>query len=239
MILRCAVIDDEPLARQGVVDFVRQVPALQLVGEWGDAAEAAVRLAAEPVDLLFLDMRMPRMSGLDLLRALPHKPATIVISAHTEHALESYELEVIDYILKPFPFERFVKAVNRAVEFMELKAAAQGGPLRGADHFFVRSEGRYVKVRFAEVLFVQALQNYVIIRTTSGQHICHLTFSGIEEQLPSDSFLKVHKSYLVGIGHVEAIEADGLRIGGNVIPVSRTERDAILSRIMGGRLLKR
>lgn len=239
MTLRCAVIDDEPLARQGVVDFVRQVPVLQLIGEWGDAADAATRLAADPVDLLFLDMRMPGLNGLDLLRALPHKPATIVISAHTEHALESYELEVIDYILKPFPFERFVKAVNRAVEFLELKAAAQGGPLRNADHFFVRSEGRYVKVRFAEVLYVQAMQNYVVIRTAGGQHICHLTFSGIEEQLPSDRFLKVHKSYIVGIGHVEAIETDGLRIGGNVIPLSRTEREAILSRIMGDRLLRR
>jgi DNA-binding LytR/AlgR family response regulator len=239
MTLRCAVIDDEPLARQGVVDFVRQVPALRLVGEWGDPAEAAVRLATDPVDLLFLDMRMPRMNGLDLLRALPHKPATIVISAHTEHALESYELEVIDYILKPFPFERFVKAVNRAVEFLELNARAQGGPLRNEDHFFVRSEGRYVKVRFEEVLFVQAMQNYVIIRTAGGQHICHLTFSSIEDHLPSDRFLRVHKSYIVATAHVEAIETDGLRIGGNVIPVSRSEREAILARIMDGRLLRR
>jgi DNA-binding LytR/AlgR family response regulator len=237
--IRCAVIDDEPLARKGIVGSIQEVPFLELIGAFADPSEAIPVLTSGRVDLLFLDMRMPRMNGLDLLRSLPHKPATVVISAHTEHALESYELEVLDYILKPFPPERFLKAVNKAREYLELKAQARDGFLRNEDHFFVKSEGSYMKIRFDEVLFVQAMQNYVIIRTVERQHVCYLTISAMEGQLPADRFLKVHKSYIVPLAKVDAIEADGLRVAGTLIPISRSGREGIVARIMGDRLLRR
>lgn len=239
MTVRCLVIDDEPLARQGVMDFIKEVPFLRSQGAFADPTEAIPLLTSGSVDLLFLDMRMPRLNGLDLLRSLPVKPVTIVITAHTEHALESYELEVIDYILKPFPFERFLKGVNKAREFLALRTNAGEGVLRNEDHFFVKSEGSYVKVRYAEILFVQAMQNYVIIRTVERQHICHLTFGGIEEHLPSDRFMKVHKSYMVSLSKVDVIEADGLRVAGTLIPISRGNREDVVARIMGDRLLRR
>ena len=239
MTITCAVVDDEPLARQGLVDLIGQVPHLKLMGAFADPRAALPLLTGAGVDLLFLDMRMPHMNGLDLLRSLKHRPATIVVSAHTEHALEGYELDVLDYILKPFPFERFLKAVNKVQDFLALRMLAKDGPLVNEDHFFVKSEGSHIKVRFEDILFVQALENYVIIRTEVRPHICHLTFAAIEAYLPTERFIKVHRSYIVPLAKVEAVELDRLRVAGTVTPSGRTAREAVVARILGDRLLKR
>ena len=239
MRIDCLVIDDEPLARKGLTNFIQQLPQLQLVGAFPDPVEALPTLTARKVDLLFLDIRMPRMTGLELLRTLADPPITIIATAFPNHALEGYELNVMDYLIKPIPFERFVKAVNKAADYLALRSRVAEGHPPGDDHFFIKCENRYERIRYDELLYVEALQNYVILHTTGRRYISYLTFKSVEEYLPADRFLKVHKSYIVARSKIEGIEGTQLRIGTAEIGISRANKDEILDQILKNKLLRR
>src|SRR5688572_10105374 len=236
MKLRTLIVDDEPLARKGMDEYTHEVPFLELAGRCASAAQASTFLADGHIDLLLLDIQMPRLSGVDFLKTLASPPMTIFTTAYTEYAVEGYALDVIDYLVKPIPFDRFLKAVQKAHDFHQVRHAKDSV---AQDYFFVKSNGRYERIFFADILFVESMQNYVIIHLPAQKHIVYMTLAGIQEQLPADEFLKVHKSFVVAPAKVNSIDNNELLIGQHRIPVSRTLRDEVVKRIMGNNLLQR
>jgi len=237
MKLNCLIIDDEPLARKGISEYVKEIDFLQLSGECGSAAEAANVMAAKPIDLLLLDIQMPRLSGIDFLKTLTRPPMAIFTTAFSEYALEGYSLDVIDYLVKPIPFDRFLKAVQKAYDFHQLRAREQQPS--SSEYFFVKSNGKYEKVAFADILYVESMQNYVLIHLPGQKLIVYMTLAGLEAQLPPGKFIKVHKSFIVAIGQVNAIENNEIIIRQARIPISRTLKDEVLRKILGDNLLSR
>jgi DNA-binding LytR/AlgR family response regulator len=233
MKLTCLIVDDEPLARKGLAEYCAELEQLSLAGTCESVESARKSLAGSDVDLLLLDIQMPGMTGLDFLKTLTNPPMAIVITAYPEFALEGYSLDVIDYLLKPVTLERFRKAVNKALDFHRLKS------VRSDSYFFVKSGGKYEKVMYDELLFVEAMQNYCILHLPDRKLITYMTLTGMEAQLPESAFMKVHKSFIVSVAAVKTMEGSELTIGPHRIPVSRTLKEAVTARVLGGRLLKR
>lgn len=239
MELRCLVIDDEPLARRGLVNYIGEVPFLRLAGEAAGPVEALPMIQALKPDLLFLDIRMPRMSGLELLANLPNAPLAILVTAFSEHALESYDLDVVDYLVKPVPFERFLKAVGKARELHSFRAGVPSKDPHARDHFFVKCKGCYEKVPLPELLYVEAMQNYVILHTEDRKLVTYLTFKGVEERLPASRFLRIHKSYIVARDRIESIDGEHVRLAGRELPIGRSYRDDVMDQVLRNNVLKR
>lgn len=237
MTLRCIIIDDEPIARTGLREYIQDVDFLQLAGEFDNPLKAIDLVQQQKVDLLFLDIQMPRITGLEFLKTLPHPPQVIFTTAYPNYAVEGFELNAVDYLLKPFSFERFWKAVTRA---RTLHGQAQAAiPPAGPDYFFIKSDSKLIRIRLEDILFIEALQNYVAVYTGDKKYITYLTFRSIEEYLPAGQFVKTHKSYIVSAAKVDSIEGNDIRIGQHHVPISRSEREAVLQQLLQNRLLKR
>lgn len=236
--MNCLIIDDEPIARKGMKEYVSEVEFLDLVAECENALKATKFLHEQSVDLIFLDIQMPRITGIDFLKTLKDPPLVILTTAYPEFALEGYELDVTDYLVKPISFDRFLKAAQKAHEMYSLKKLS-GQPKVNTDHFFIRSEGKFEKIFFDELLFIEGLQNYVTIHTRVKKFIAYMTMSDLESKLPADRFLKVHKSYIISIPHVKTIENNEVIIGDAHIPLSRSLKDEVVSQILGNKLFKR
>jgi DNA-binding LytR/AlgR family response regulator len=229
------IVDDEPVARKIVQEFVEELDWLQLVGQAESPLKAINVLAKSSVDLLFLDIEMPQMSGLELLKNLPNPPVVIVTTAYPQYALEGFELSVLDYLLKPISMERFLKAALKAKAFFEQKNKTITPT---ADYFFVKCDGNIERIELRELLYVKALENYIIIQTAQRKYITYLTMKGLEEYLPTKQFVKIHKSYLVPIAKIDRIEGNEVHIGNEKLPLSRNLRAEVLERIEG-KLVKR
>jgi DNA-binding LytR/AlgR family response regulator len=235
MKINCLIVDDEPVARKIVQEFVEELDWLQLVGQAESPLKAINVLAKSSVDLLFLDIEMPQMSGLELLKNLPNPPVVIVTTAYPQYALEGFELSVLDYLLKPISMERFLKAALKAKAFFEQKNKTITPT---ADYFFVKCDGNIERIELRELLYVKALENYIIIQTAQRKYITYLTMKGLEEYLPTKQFVKIHKSYLVPIAKIDRIEGNEVHIGNEKLPLSRNLRAEVLERIEG-KLVKR
>lgn len=237
--LRCVIIDDEPIARKGLKEYMQDAPFLQLAGEFDNPLKAATLLMQEKIDLLFLDIQMPKMTGLEFLKTLSHPPMVIFTTAYPQYAVEGFEWNAIDYLLKPFSFERFWKAVSKARTMQEAitqPVTATAEP----DHFFIKSDNKLIRIAYDDVLFIEALQNYVAVYTATGRkYITYITFHSIESQLPTGRFIRTHKSYIVAAGKVESIEGNEITMGAYHIPISRTERETVLQQLIQNRLLRR
>jgi DNA-binding LytR/AlgR family response regulator len=240
MTIQCMIIDDEPLARKGLKEYIADVDFLRLDGEFDSALSAMDKLNSGTIQLLFLDIQMPKMSGIELLRSLQKPPLVIVTTAYPQYALEGYELDVLDYLVKPVSFSRFVKAAMKAKEYITSRAAGTASAGMGHDdHFFIKTDNTLVKILYADMLFAEATQNYVTIHTKDKKYLTHLTFKSIEENLPAAEFLKVHKSYIINLSRIDGIDADGIVIGAHTIPISRANKEMIMELILKGKLLKR
>lgn len=239
MKINCIVIDDEPLARKGLTNFINEISFLNMVSVHSHAMESLPVIKEQNIDLIFLDIQMPKITGLEFLKTLTNPPVTIITTAFPNHALESYELNVMDYLIKPIPFERFVKAVNKVKDYFELQQKANEGNKISADYFFIKCENRYEKIHFDELLYVEALQNYVVLHTVSKRFVSYLTFKSVEEYLPSDRFLKVQKSYIVALSRIDSIEGSEIKIGNMEISISRSNKDEILNTILKNKLLRK
>ena len=180
---------------------------------------------------------MPKVSGIDFLKSLRNPPLVIFTTAYSDYALEGYSLDVVDYLMKPITFERFLKAAQKAFELYQLKRLAADHKTH-SDYFFVKAESKYEKVNYSEVRYIESLQNYVTIHTTSKKLITYMTLTSIESQLPADQFLKVHKSYLISIAHVQAIEGNEIIVEKARIPMSRALREQVMNQILGKNLFK-
>lgn len=237
MKLNCLIVDDEPLARKGMEEYVKEVAFLQLAGSCENAMKASGHLNEGNIDLMLLDIQMPKLSGIEFLKTLKNPPLVIFTTAFSEYALESYSLDVIDYLVKPIPFDRFLKATQKAFDFYLMKQKA--GPETAQAFFFIKCDHKYEKVNYADVLYVEAMQNYCIIHTAERKLITYITMTGLEEQLPHERFLKVHKSFIVSIEKVKALDGSEIVIGNARIPISRSIKDDVVSKIMGNNLFKR
>lgn len=231
MHLKSIIVEDEPLARDGLKDYVAQVPFLQLTHVCEDALQANQVLANEPVDLMFLDIHMPRLTGIDFLKSLKTAPIVILTTAYPNFALQGYELDVLDYLVKPFPFERFLKAVNKARDFHQL--TQKGAPVASeSDYIFIKCDYRYEKVRFRDILYVEGMENYVTIHTSGQKFMTLLRMKTVEESLPALDFMRIHKSFIVSISAIQAIEGNDVVVAGQRLPISRDRKAALLERVL-------
>jgi len=221
--MQCLAIDDEKLVLELLEDNIRQVPFLQLVKACRNALEATTILQSTPIDLLFLDIQMPGLSGLQLLQSLPHPPMTILITAYEQYALESYNLDVVDYLLKPVSFERFMKACNKAHErFLRQPLTPAAAVEPAPDHFFVNVEYTLVKVLIADILYVEGLKDYIKIHVASSKKpvITRMSMKAIEEKLPPAQFIRTHKSFIIAAPKITAIKRDLVCLGELELPLS-------------------
>jgi DNA-binding LytR/AlgR family response regulator len=235
MKIKCILTDDEPFARKGLQGYIGQIDFLELRGVCENAVELNSLLKKEPVDLLFLDVEMPYMTGIDFLRQLAAPPRVIFTTAYEKYAVQGFDLEVLDYLMKPIPFERFLRSANKAFDyFHQQQAAATPG-----EYIFVKSESRLEKIAFSDILFAEALENYVAIYTHEKKIITHLTLKMLQEKLPAASFIQPHKSYLISIDKIGSIEGNILHIVHYQVPISKYLREEIMEKIVNSRLLKR
>ena len=238
MSINCIIIDDEPLARKGLKEYVADVDFLNLVGEFDNPLKAAEMIGRGEVQLLFLDIQMPKITGLDFFKTLQHPPPVIFTTAYPQYALEGFEVNAIDYLVKPVSFDRFFKAVLKAKEYYEVRDI-NIKEANTAEYFFIKADNKLIKILFDEVLYVEALQNYVTIHTPSKKYMTYLTFKSVEDYLPADKFLKVHKSYIVAASKIDTIEGNDIRIGQQYIPISRNQKDEVMEKLLKGKFLKR
>ena len=233
MKLKCIITDDEPIARKGLQSYVERIDFLELVGVCEDAIQLNNQLKSQQADLLFLDIEMPYMTGIELLNSLSNPPKVIITSAYAEYAIKGYDLEVSDYLLKPISFDRFLKAVNKVYDQL---ISSQTPVVQ--DYLFVKTSLKLEKIRFNDMRFIEGVENYVAIYTSEGKIITHTTLRTILQKLPPARFVQVHKSYLVNIDKIDSIEGNLLGIGKNKIPLSRTYKETALEIILKNKLLK-
>jgi DNA-binding LytR/AlgR family response regulator len=231
--LRCLLVDDEPLAHTVMRAYLDRLPGLATwAGSCYGAVEALTFLRTTPVDVLFLDVDMPELTGLELLRALPHPPAVVLCTAHAAHALDAFDLGVVDYLLKPIRFERFVKTINRLQATVPTAApptTPPPAPETVADSIFLKTDAGTERVRFAELLFVEGYGNFVKCHLASGRVLLTAeTMKQMESQLLAGQFLRTHKSYLVNLAHVERLSGNVLLVGAREVPVGSTYRQEVL-----------
>lgn len=216
---RCIIIEDEPLASEKLANFIAKVPSLELIDAFHNSTEGLAYLQQHPVDLLFLDIQMESLTGIELLEALTNKPSIIITSAYQEYALKGYEFQVSDYLLKPYSYARFLQAVTKVQQ--QRKQQTDGD----SNFIFVKTEHRIEKVSLDDILFIEGMSDYLRIHTSQSKIMCLQKFSAFEKLLPSDRFVRVHKSYLVSVHQIENIERLRIKIGDQLIPISQTYKD--------------
>ena len=221
--IRCIITDDEPMARKGLQGYIEKIDFLELVAVCEDGIQLGNVLKEQPADLIFLDIEMPYLSGLELLSGLTNPPKVIIVSAYEQYALKGYELDVVDYLLKPVSFERFMKAVNKVYDWYVKEKPDESQPTS----IFVKTTLKYEKVDFADILFVEALDNYITIQTVRKKLITHSTLHTFIKKLPRDKFVQIHKSFVVNVDKVTSLEGNLLGIDNYKLPVSKNYRTEI------------
>lgn len=226
MKVRCLIVDDEPLSQEVLEAYVNDTPQLVLVGKCNNAIEAAAVLMEEEVDLLFLDINMPRLSGISFVKSLAKPPHVVFVTAYPEYAVEGFEVEAVDYLLKPCSFERFLKAVNKVTAKM-----AEAG--KEATYLLVKSDKKLHKIDFHDIRYFKAIGDYVKVYTTGKVLITAETLRNIEEQLPTSRFIRIHKSFIVSLEAVRYLEGNQLKVGEEMLPVGLTFKDKVLEKLSG------
>lgn len=230
------IIDDEPLALDVLETYISKMPELKLVARCSNALEANEALRKNEIDLIFLDIQMPQISGVDFIKALPNPPLFIFTTAYSNYALEGFELNAIDYLLKPISIDRFMKAVNKALEQYELRRREDNDGVtsgaEGEDFFFVKADKKLVKVKYDEILYIEGLKDYVIIRLEQGRVVTLQTMKSLEEKLPVSKFKRIHRSYIVSIDKIHAVDGTSVDVyeKGQIkqLPIGKNYRDEIL-----------
>lgn len=217
--MNCIAVDDEKLVLELLEDNINQVPYLKLIATCRNAIEATKVMQNEKIDLVFLDIQMPKLSGLQFIQTLQYSPMIILITAYEQYALEGYNLNVVDYLLKPVSFERFLRACNKAKEIFDLK---NKNPALPTDHIYVNVEYTLVKIIFSDILFIESLKDYIKIHLSSSSKpvLTKMSLKAMEEKLPSDKYIRIHKSYIIAVDKISVIKRDLVCIAGKEIPVS-------------------
>jgi len=238
VMIRCLVVDDEPLARHSIIDFIEKIDFLEVVGSCASALEASEYVQNGQVDLLFLDINMPYLSGLEFLDSLERPPMAIFTTAYSEHALEGYRLQIVDYLLKPITFQRFYQASLKAQQLFSLTASAKQ-PVPVDPFLYIRQGEGFQKISWTDILYIEGMQNYAKLHFKNQVLVIHQTMISLEETLPKEKFFRIHKSFLVNIDHIDSIAGGRLTINGQQLPISRTRREALLKEVVYKNLLSR
>jgi len=230
--VRCLVIEDEPLSQDIMAKYIAGIPELKLAGVFGDAIGASGFLRNAPVDLIFLDINLPIISGMNFLKSLSHPPMVIFTTAYPEYAVEGFDADAVDYLVKPFSFERFLKAVNKAFDRMknQMQASAlpAGNEQEPAGSLILRADKKVHRINYSDILYLEASGDYVKVHTTSRTLMVHETFRKMEEQLPPEMFVRVHKSFIVPVNRINYLEGNILSIMGTTIPIGLVYRDEVM-----------
>lgn len=245
MILKCVVIDDEPLARECMVNYIREIDFLELAGTASNPVGLTRLLDEQPIDLVLLDIQMPVMNGIEFLKMMQHPPLVVITTAYPSYALEGFQLDVMDYLVKPITFNRFFKAVSKAKDYRHLQERSVFNhlPITKAsepeDYFFIKCDYKYERIYFDDILYVEAMQNYVTIHTIKGKYITLLYMKNVEQNLSRNAFIRIHKSYIVSISKIEAIENSEIIIQSHRLPISRSYRDEVIDKVVNKKLWKK
>ncbi|NDV66462.1 LytTR family DNA-binding domain-containing protein [Bacteroides sp. 224] len=234
--MNCIIVDDEPLARRAVEILIEETGELTLLGMFNSAASAARFMNENPVDLVFLDIQMPKMTGLEFARSLSDRTLVIFTTAYTEYAAESYDIDVIDYLVKPIELPRFQKAVNKAISYHSL--LLEGGDKKDNietiedDFLFIKCDRKFFKVEYKDILFIEGLKDYSIIQCDNQRLIARMNLKNIYEELPSDTFLRVSKSYIINMEHIHSFDNNSVYIKGNEILIGNNFRELFMEKVL-------
>src|SRR5450432_4265521 len=239
MKLKCIIIDDEPIARKVLQEFVEEIDYLELTAQAENPLKAMQLLNDNEIDIIFLDINMPKINGIDFLKSSKTNAIVIMTTAYAEYAVEAYGLDVLDYLVKPIAFDRFLKACNKAKEIRELKKIAPAQPNKPDDHFFIKCNNQIEKIFYHDLLYAEAMLNYVMLYTNSKKMMVYVTIRNLEEQLPSSIFIKVHKSFIVNINKIKSIEGNILDIGNVKLTISQGLREKVINEIVRDKMIKR
>jgi len=226
--IKCIIVEDERLAQQVIQNHLQQIPELQLVAICNNATEARAALKNFDVDLIFLDIQLPGITGLNFLRSLANPPLVILTTAYTEYGVESYEFSVIDYLLKPISFERFSKAIHR---ILDGRLFAQNNLEKEsfAKHIFIKSGNKFFKINFSEIIYIEAMKDYLKIHTNDYNLVTLQTMSEMEKTLPSKQFLRVHKSFIVAVAHIKSVYGSSIELEKATIPIGLSYKNTVMS----------
>ncbi len=231
--MKCLIVDDEHIARKLLSDYVSKVPELELVATCSSALQALNHIKKDSIDILFLDIQMPDLTGLDFLKILPNKPATILTTAYSEYAVQSYELDVVDYLLKPIDFDRFYKAITKVISLQDPKVEhhLNATSPQQTDKLFIKADNKIIKISFHEIVVIQGQGPYVQIITVDGRKVMSLqSMSKLEELLPKN-FYRTHRSHIVNIDHIDSIEGNMIKLRDQVALLSKNKREEFLKLI--------
>ncbi|NOQ27907.1 MAG: response regulator [Bacteroidales bacterium] len=236
MKIRCVVVDDEALARKYLKDYISKIPFLEFVGDFNSPLKAYELLEKGQIDLMFLDIQMPEITGLDFLRSLDRKPFVILTTAYKEYALEGYELDISDYLLKPFSFNRFLKAVNKVNTAMlaKDKQDVPGSDYNQTDfhddYIIIRADRKYYKINYDDIIFIEGQKAYVTFHSEGKKNVTALaSLKELEEKLPENKFIRIHKSYIVSVKKIDALEGNLIEIAGEKLPVGKSFKSKVIN----------
>lgn len=232
MKIRTIIVEDEPLAREGLKSYVREIDSLELCATCENALEANEALKSEKIDMMFLDIQMPKITGIDFLKSLQSPPMVILTTAYPNYALQGFELDVVDYLVKPYPFDRFLKAVNKAKDLFQLRQNPKENPT-SKEAIFIKVDNVLKRVVLNDIIFIEGMENYVALHTKEGRMITLMTMKSMEENLPAEKFLRVHKTYIISKNQVKGIEGNEIDMGKAKVPMSRNRRNEIIEELVG------
>ncbi len=230
--ITCIAIDDEPLALEVIQRFSSKVPALNLLKCFLNPIEAADFLQYRQVDILFLDIQMPDLSGLQFLQSIPQKPLIIFTTAYSQYAIDSYELDAVDYLLKPILFDRFLKAVHKAQKLLLNEKAEGEFPVKKA-YLFIKSDTRFFKVNYEDILFIEGMRDYIAVHIKGKKILTLMSMTKMLAKLPPRNFMRVHKSYIIGLKHIMMVQNNRILIGEREIPISNSYKESFLKFMEG------
>ncbi|MEG0928862.1 MULTISPECIES: LytR/AlgR family response regulator transcription factor [Chryseobacterium] len=237
--MKCLIIDDEPLARFHLKELADQIDFLSVEGACATALEADTKVKESEIDLLFLDINMPYLTGLEFLEQLENPPLCILTTAYSEYALEGFRLQVADYLLKPIAFNRFYQAVNKAQQQFIINEKLRKNTPLDDPFLYVRQSDTFIKISWVDILFIESMQNYTKLHFKDKSLVIHQTMKAIEESLPTDHFFRIHKSFLINITHIDMISGGRLFINKIELPISRTRKEELLNQVVYKKLISK
>ena len=221
MKINCVIIDDEPLAINVIKSHLQEFQNITIVDTFNNPLEAIYTLENKDIDVLFLDINIPKMNGLDFLRNTPVKPHVIITTSYREFAADSYDLDVLDYLVKPIPFPRFLKSINKLTQRIHNNESIKSSIIQEESYIFLKVDKKLVKVKYDDILFIESLKDYIKVSTITGNYIVHKSLTSITEELPENNFLRIHRSYTIAIDKVKSIEGNSIEINDKRLPIGR------------------
>ncbi|HEX8017995.1 MAG TPA: LytTR family DNA-binding domain-containing protein [Flavobacterium sp.] len=232
MKIKCLLIDDEPLAIKVLQNYFTNFPDFEVIGAFNNSLEALDFINSTPVDAVFLDINMPMMTGFELISLIENKTKVIITTAFREFAAESYDLDVLDYLVKPIPLPRFIKCINKITTEYNLKNNIRTEAVKGDSHIFIKVDKKMMKINIEEILFVEGMKEYIKIVTPDKTYITHKSLTSLSEELPGDKFLRIHKSYVIALNKVKSIEGNRIQIMTYTIPIGRNYSKDVKNKIL-------